>query len=470
MFEDNKIEFKQQYTSELKKEVTAFANTDGGVIYVGRDDKGNNYPIQDIDKTLTQITNSIREEILPDVTMFVDYKIDKDNIIITVQEGTNKPYFLAEKGLKPTGVYVRQGTSSVPASFEQIRKMIKQTDEDKFETTRSLIQKLTFNTITEEFAQHNMEFGEKQKRTLSIICTDGLYTNLGVLLSDQCTHTIKFAVFMGTKKGEFKTRKETGGSVLKQMHTAFDFLNLYNNLSATFSGLNRIEQYDYPIEAIREATLNALIHRDYSFSGSTIINIYDDRMEFVTLGGLVPGLQIEDLFMGISQPRNEKLAHIFYRLKYIEAYGTGLRRIMQHYENFEVKPKISTTQAAFVLTLPNMNYIQKPNPLHSEENTTTIPYNNQTQYNITTSPSEFDTNNKNTTRQTVQHQKIQHKTIIEYLQTNQSITNKTIQTLLQVKQTRAYIIIQEMVKAGLIIKQGSRKTDKEYSLTKQNSY
>ena len=117
MNENTNIEFKREYTSELKKEVIAFANTDGGVIYVGRDDEGNPYPIPDMDGTLTQITNSIHDGILPDITMFVGYEINKDGIIITVQEGTNKPYFLAEKGLKPSGVYVRQGTSSVPASF-----------------------------------------------------------------------------------------------------------------------------------------------------------------------------------------------------------------------------------------------------------------------------------------------------------------------------------------------------------------
>jgi ATP-dependent DNA helicase RecG len=234
-------------------------------------------------------------------------------------------------------------------------------------------------------------------------------------------------VFSGTKKGEFKTRKEIYDSVLKQMRSAFDFLSLSNNLAATFSGLDRIEQYDYPEEAVREAMLNAIVHRDYSFSGSIIVNLYDDRMEFVSLGGLMPGLRTEDLFIGVSQPRNEKLANVFYRLKHIEAYGTGLRRIMQYYEDFEVKPEITATHGAFMLTLPNMNYAR---PL-----------------------------------KTKRRQKPQHKAVLDHFRVSPFITNEIVQRLLSVKQTRAYMIIREMVNEGLIIKQGSGKEDNRYVLT-----
>ena len=138
----------------------------------------------------------------------------------------------------------------------------------------------------------------------------------------------------------------------------------------------------------------------------------------------MPGLRTEDLFVGVSQPRNEKLANVFYRLKHIEAYGTGLRLIMQYYEDFEVKPKIKATNGAFSLTLPNMNYAR---PLSKA-----------------TQP------------------KPQHKVVLDYLQSNHYITNEIIQDLLSVKQTRAYNVIREMVNNGLIIKRGSGKADKEY--------
>jgi len=426
VYENNNIEYKQEYTADIKKEVMAFANTSGGIIYVGRDNNGNIIPLYDAEKTLTQITNSIRDSILPDVTMFVSYETTDGEVVITVREGTHKPYFLSEKGLKPSGVYVRQGASSVPASFDQIREMIKFADDDKFEAVRSLNQDLTFEAAKDEFTRCKVEFGDSQMRTLGITGADGLYTNLGLLLSDQCPHTLKIAVFSGTKKGEFKTRKELGGSLLKQMRSSFDFLALSNNLNATFKGLDRIEQYDYPEDAIREATLNAIIHREYALSGSTIINLYDDRIEFISLGGLVFGLQIEDLFLGVSQPRNEKLANVFYRLKHVEAYGIGIKSIMQSYEDFDVKPTIEATHGAFVLTLPNMNYVR---PVKSEQ----LP-------------------------------KRQHQKVLDYLQTHVYITNQIVQEILEVKQTRAYAIIREMVKYGLIAKHGSNDTDRYYRI------
>jgi len=424
MHENNKTEYKREYTIDIKKEVIAFANSSGGVIYVGRDNDGDTYPLSDIDRTLSQITNSIRDSILPDVTMFVGYETDGGGIKITVREGTHKPYFLPEKGLKPSGVYVRQGASSVPASFEQIREMIKLTDGDRFETARSLIQDLTFREAKEEFERCSVAFGENQMKTLGIIGADGLYTNLGLLLSDQCSHTIKFAVFNGTKKGEFRTRKEIEGSVLRQMRLAFDFLSLSNNLAASVNGLDRIEQYDYPEITVREAILNSIIHRDYGFSGSIIVNLYDDRIEFVSLGGLVHGLRAEDLFVGVSQPRNEKLANVFYRLKHIEAYGTGLRLIMQYYEDFDVKPEITATHGAFSLSLPNMNYARPLRAVHQP--------------------------------------KSQHRIILDYLRYNTFITNNIVQEILSVKQTRAYKIIREMVDDGIIIKRGVGKEDNEY--------
>jgi len=411
MREDNNIEFKREYTDDIKKEVMAFINSSGGVIYVGRDDEGNPYPLIDLNKTLTHITNSVRDGLSPDATMHVGYETDENSVTITVREGTHKPYFLPEKGLKPSGVYVRQGMSSVPASYEQIREMIKLTDGEKFETARSLNQELTFIESADEFQRRGLEFGESQMRTLGIIGADGLYTNLGLLLSDQCTHTIKFAIFNGIKKGEFKTRKEIEGSVLRQIRLAFDFLNLSNNLAAVVSGLDRVEQYDYPETAVREAMLNAIVHRDYGFSGSIIINVYGDRMEFVSLGGLMPGLRTEDLFLGVSQPRNERLANVFYRLKHIEAYGTGLRLIMQYYDDFTLKPEINATHGAFSLTLPNMNYAR---PLC-----------------VSRQP------------------KPQHKAVLDYLRDNLFITNEIVQELLFVKQTRAYNIIREMADEGL---------------------
>ena len=129
----------------------------------------------------------------------------------------------------------------------------------------------------------------------------------------------------------------------------------YNRTRAEFDGLYRVDMRDYPIDAIRETLLNALVHRDYSFSGSTLISIFDDRIEILSLGGLVKGIAYDDIMLGASILRNKKLANLFYRLKLIEAYGTGMPKIVNSYADYMVKPKIEISDNAFKITLPNTN-------------------------------------------------------------------------------------------------------------------
>lgn len=140
------------------------------------------------------------------------------------------------------------------------------------------------------------------------------------------------------------------------MEEAFNYIDCYNRTRAEFSGLDRLDMRDYPPEAIREALLNAIVHRDYSFSGATLISIFEDRIEFVTIGGLVKGITLDDVKLGISVLRNQHLANIFYRLRLIEAYGTGILKINECYDDYDVKPLIETTGNAFKITLPNTNF------------------------------------------------------------------------------------------------------------------
>jgi transcriptional regulator, Crp/Fnr family len=233
--------------------------------------------------------------------------------------------------------------------------MIKETDGDSYEKLRSLNQNLTFDYTEQIFKENNLVFGLSQKKTLGLIGEDDLFTNLALLLSEQCNHTLKVAVFEGIEKNIFKDRKEFKGSLLKQVTEAFEFINLVNKTEATFEGLIRKDERDYPVEAIREALLNAVIHREYSFSGSTLVNIYEDRIEFVSLGGIVYGLSLDSIMLGVSQSRNEKLANIFYRLHLIEAYGTGIRKIFTNYERYNMKPTIKAEVGAFQVVLPNIH-------------------------------------------------------------------------------------------------------------------
>jgi ATP-dependent DNA helicase RecG len=233
--------------------------------------------------------------------------------------------------------------------------MIKETDGDRFEEMRSLEQNLTFEKAGKEFADRNIKFGQAQMKTLGLMTQDGVYTNLGLLLSDQCVHTIKAAVFEGTNQNQFKDRKEFTGSLFKQMDDVYDFIDFRNQIHSTFEKLRRIDRRDYPEVAVREALLNLLVHREYSFRSSTFISIYTDRMEFTSIGGLVSGVTLKDVTMGISVCRNAKLANVFYRLELIEAYGTGILKIIDAYEGTGMTPEIETSDNAFKVILPNLN-------------------------------------------------------------------------------------------------------------------
>lgn len=429
--ESSITEFKREYTPDIKTEIVAFANTNGGVILVGIDDDGIVIGIKNADETLNNITNMVRDSIQPDITMFVNYEILPTSVIrINVQEGTNKPYYLSGKGINPSGVYVRQGTSSAHSSWDQIRLMIKLSDGDKFEDERCFEQNLTFTEATEEFKKHEMDFTANKYIGLGIQNSNNLFSNLGMLLSDQCKHTIKVAVFDGNEKKAFKDRKEFSGSVLKQLHDAYDYLYLSNKTQSTISGLNRTDSKDYPDDAIREALLNAIVHRDYSFSGSIIINIYDNRIEFISMGGLVYGLNTNDIMMGISQTRNEKLAAIFFRLGHIEAYGTGIQKIFDLYGECYKKPGIKVSDSAFVLELPNMNYYKHDSSLVKE------------------------TAGKSYGFDSVKAPNSQQEKVINYIKNKGSLKPEDIQTLLGVKQTRSYAIVKEMVSEGFIKVEG----------------
>ena len=351
------LELKKEYVKDILKTVIAFANTSGGKIYIGIDDDGKVLGVQKLDTDILKLSNSIRDSIKPDITLFTSIlveKIDgKDVIVVDVQKGVSSPYYLTDKGIRPSGVYVRQGASSVPATDSSILKMIRDTDGDNFEELRSLNQNLDFVFLKKEFEDANIKLEHSQMRTFNIIDEDGLYTNLGLLLSEQCPHTIKAAVFEGSTKEIFKDRFEFSGSLLKQMKDVYSFLNRYNRTNSEITGLKRTDTREYPEIAIREALLNSIVHKEYSYSSSTLISVFDDKIEIVTIGGLTKGLNEDDIMLGVSILRNRNLANIFYRLKLIEAYGTGIPKIIESYNEYNVKPKIEISSNAFKITLPN---------------------------------------------------------------------------------------------------------------------
>ena len=242
-----------------------------------------------------------------------------------------------------------------------------------------------------------------------------------MLLSDECPYSIKCAIFNGNSKLEFRDRKEFTGSVLKQVNDTFEYLDLYNKTKGKIVGLERIDTKDYPEYALRESLLNAVIHRDYNFTGSILVSLFDDRFEITSLGGLVKGINMEDLYNGVSESRNPNLANIFYRLKYVESFGTGIGRIIESYKEYDKEPLISNTQNTFKVTLYNVNYVDKNNIKILPTNLT------------------------------------QEEQVIEYLKKNNKINRLIVESLLDVSKTRANDILNKMINDNILIQNGTGK-------------
>ena len=436
--ESETVELKEVVVDDIKKEIIAFANCDGGKLYIGVRDDGTVIGFDNADSVSLQISNMVRDAIKPDITMFLHYETIVENgknvVVVDIQRGTDRPYYLAKKGMRPEGVYVRQGYSSVPATDTAIRRMIKETDGDRFEAMRCLNQDLTFEATKKEFELRKTDFGPQQMRTLKLIDQDGLYSNLALLLSDQCVHTIKVAVFQGTDQTIFKDRREFTGSLMQQMNEVYDFIDFRNQTRATIEKLYRVDVRDYPEVAVREALLNLLVHRDYSFSASAFISIYEDRIEFVSIGGLMPGIDLEDVMVGISVCRNQDLANVFYRLHLIEAYGTGMGKIMKAYESMQVKPVIETTKNAFKIILPNIN-------AKYETENATVKTKSGTPVTVHTEKKLSDEEEK----------------ILEYARKHGAITRNDVIGLLEVSASTAARVIRKMVKTNLLEQKGKAR-------------
>ena len=420
--ESETLELKQELTKNIKKEIVAFANSKGGTIYIGITDTGEILGLKDIKSDIESLSGMIREGIIGNLTTYTDIEIKeidkKDVIELHITSAPEKPYYLADKGLKSSGVYIRHGSSTIQATDEIIRKMLIESSKKSFEEEISNVQELTFDYANEIFKKRNIEFSNEKFKSLKMI-TDNKFNNLALLLSDQNPYTVKCAIFDGTNKILFKDRKELSGSYLKIVEDAFYYMNLSNHINSTFNGLQRIDKKDYPDFSIREALLNAIIHRDYYFNGSILLSIFDDRIEINSTGGLISTLSLNDVYNGVSESRNPNFAEIFHRLNYVENYGTGIGRIINEYQGSKLKPIIELSENVFKITLPNLNYTE------SNKNE----FNNMTQEEI----------------------------ITKYVKEKSKITRLEVEKLLDIGNTRSKQIINKLLDDHILVKKGAGK-------------
>lgn len=240
-----------------------------------------------------------------------------------------------------------------PEHLEFVERMLRES-RNNYESLISAEQELSFTYADKLFSEIGIVFGESQKISLKLKTPSGVYTNLGLLLSDQCPHIIKAAAFKDEDGLDFVAKQNLTGSLLMQIEYAYNFALTNIQTQVEYDGLMRIDKPDYPLIAVREALLNAIMHRDYSSNSATQFKIFNNRMEIVSFGGLVEELDAESFSEGISSCRNPNLANVLERLHLVESYGTGIPKILAAYKNSSVKPVFNIKLNLFKIMLPKL--------------------------------------------------------------------------------------------------------------------
>lgn len=357
--ESSSVEFKRIWNQGALKTVIAFANGRGGTLYLGIDDSGTPCSAMDTDSLQLQAINALRDSVEPNIMPYVDIQTAEiamtPVVAISVAPAPNRPYFLASKGPIPAGTFIRQGPSTVSAPFSTIIKLMREDAPNTFEEQESHEQQLTFRDVEAAFARRDIAFGKSQMHTLGFFTDRGTYSNLALLLSDQCDIQTNCAAFKGNSKLHFLDRRECKGSLLRQFDEIVSFLRRNNQLSSYVSAdWSSVDVAGVPETAFREAALNLLVHQDYAAGVTGLISIFDNSMEFVNAGGLLRSISESQLRIGCSSPRNRRLAEVFHRLGLIEAYGTGIPKMMEMYADSNVKPEFVLVEDGFKAILPNM--------------------------------------------------------------------------------------------------------------------
>ena len=222
--ESETVELKSIVVEDIKKEIIAFANCEGGKLYIGVQDDGTVVGLDDPDGVALQISNMVRDAIKPDVTMFLRYKTIEEQgkklVVVDIQQGTERPYYIAKKGLRPEGVYVRQGYSSVPATNTMIRRMIKETDGDHFEDLRSLEQNLTFQAAKKVFFTQFTPQRSREKNYFFFRrrrLNSSRKRSISSLLSKGMSGRMSFSPFSGVFSGRMSAVSDKSSSPISLM-------------------------------------------------------------------------------------------------------------------------------------------------------------------------------------------------------------------------------------------------------------
>lgn len=360
-FETKTLEFKREYTDSILKTVCAFANYEGGKIIIGYDEEKGIIGVNDFVNEKLRIENKINDSINP----MPDYEIklleieNKIIIELNVFSGDNTPYLY--KGIS----YKRNDTSTIPINQLGLKYLALKGSNLTFDKLKISNKDLNFSIFEKYFKKVKKSISKINKSILiTLDLFDGEnYNNAAELISDNNsieTSSIDLVRF-GNDNSSFIERKIIEKtSIINQFDEAIKFLDKNYPEIEVVEGFTRIKKYSIPKEAYREAVANAIVHRDYLQKGKIQISMYDNRIEILSPGGLPEGMT-EELYQNdqISIPRNPLIANIFFMLKFIEKFGTGVARINKSYLKNQLKPKYVILDNYIKIILPNMLFNDK---------------------------------------------------------------------------------------------------------------
>ena len=349
MKESRELELKSTITNNFLKTVSAFSNYNSGKIIFGVDDNGKIIGLENIEELCLDLENKINDNISPKP----DFKFIKDtkkNIItLIVEEGFNKPYLYKGKA------YKRNDTSTVEVDRIELNRLTLLGLNQYYEELKARKQDLEFKVLTKEL-EEKLSLKDVSKdvlKTLNLYDDKNGYNNAAELLADKNTFSGTDIAKFGKNIDEILDRNLfINMSIISQFQKTLEVFNRYYKYEQIL-GSERIEKELIPEKAFRETIANALIHRTWDVNSNIRISMYEDKIEISSPGGLPSGISEKEYLNGqISQLRNPILANIFFRLKYIEMFGTGIRRINESYKDYAVKPAFEIFENSIKITLP----------------------------------------------------------------------------------------------------------------------
>ena len=337
MPETNRIEYKQQLTDDLEKEAIAFLNyQEGGIMYIGIDKTGKAVGVFDIDSDMLKIKDRLRHNIMPSCMGLFDVCAEKqegkDIIKIIFASGTEKPYYLKKYGMSEKGCFMRVGTAAEPMSNKIIEDLFARRTRNSIGRIKAPRQDLSFEQLKIYYETKSRTLNQQFAANLELLTEDGKYNYVAYLLSDVNVVSIKIAKYAGTNRYDLIENYEFGNcSLIKATKSVLDRLEVENRTFTKITHKERLERQVWNAVALREAVINAVVHNDYSYEAFPKFEIFDDRIEITSYGGLPQGINEDNFFEGASIPRNKELMRIFRDLEMVEYLGSGIPRILQAY-------------------------------------------------------------------------------------------------------------------------------------------